>query len=121
MLRDILADLSKLNDEQLQALIGKEAKFKYYDASKPQGKAKISPVTEEEINKIVDFIKRCKSKEEAASYLNDKDQKLTISKLRAIAESIGVPLVSKKKPDIVKALVEMYPGARLQGEVIRSM
>ena len=119
ILRDILTDLNKLSDEQLQSLINKEAKFKYFDAAKTQEKGKKTSITEEKINVIVNFIKQCKSKEEAESYLNNKEQKLTVAKLQDIAKYIGVFLLSKKKPDIIKALVEMYPGARLQHEAIQ--
>lgn len=119
ILRDILTDLNKLSDEQLQSLINKEAKFKYFDAAKTQEKGKKTSITEEKINEIVNFIKQCKSKEEAESYLNNKEQKLTVAKLQDIAKYIGVFLLSKKKPDIIKALVEMYPGARLQHEAIQ--
>ena len=118
IIRGILTDLNSLSDEQLQALINKEAKFKYFDKTKPERKGKTPSITQEKIEEMVNFISKCKSIEEAQAYF--EEQKLKVSELNGIAAHQEIRLSSKMtKADIIKILVERLLGARLRYESIQ--
>ena len=117
ILRGILSELNSLSDEQLQALMNKEAKFKYFDENKPKEKVKAPSIAQANIEEIIDFVSKCKSTEEAKSYL--EKQKLTVAKLQDIAKHRDIPIKYKKKADTIDALVEILLGARLRYESIQ--
>ena len=114
ILRDILTELNRLSDEQLQALIDKEATFKYSGAKKVEKKTSIS---QERIDEITDFMSKCNSLEGAKLYIEER--KLTIPNLRDIAKHIDITLPSKNKEIVVNTFVEIVVGARLRFESIQ--
>jgi hypothetical protein len=116
LLRGILSDLNKLDDGQLQALINKEAKFKYIDNKPKSGKT--PSITQADIEEIKVFLNKCEDIEEAKSYFEGQ-KKFTVPKLQDIAKQIGAHSSSKKKADIIKSLLEVTVVARLRYESIQ--
>ena len=118
VLRDILSDLAKLNDEQLQHLLDKTAKFKYFDASEVT-KTKKNKVTIDEptMNTWKEQLFACKSKDEALQYVDGL--KLTGEGLKTFAKFLHCGLFgASRKAQIVTAIVNGTVMAKLNAEAI---
>lgn len=120
VLRDILSDLAKLDDEQLQHLLDKTAKFKYFDASevaKTKTKKNKATIDEPTMNTWKEQLFACKSKDEALQYV--KGLKLTNEGLKAFAAFLHCGLFGAgKKEQMVAAIVNGTVMSKLNAEAI---
>lgn len=120
VLRDILSDLAKLDDEKLQHLLDKTAKFKYFDASEmPPTKTKKNKVVIDgaAMNTWKEQLFACRSKDEALQYV--QGLKLTNDELKTFAAFLHCGLFrAGKKEQIIAAIVNGTVMAKLNSEAI---
>lgn len=117
VLRDILSDLAKLDDEKLQHLLDKTAKFKYFDASEVVKTKKNKVPDEPTMNTWREQLFACKSKDEALQYVDGL--KLTGEGLKTFARFLHCGLFgASKKAQIVTAIVNGTVMAKLNAEAI---
>lgn len=118
VLRDILSDLAKLDDEKLQHLLDKTAKFKYFDASEvvKTKKNKVS-IDEPTMNTWKEQLFACGGKEDALQYV--KGLKLTNEGLKTFAAFLHCGLFGAgNKEQIIAAIVNGTVMAKLNAEAI---
>ncbi|MBQ7263594.1 MAG: hypothetical protein IJR14_07715 [Synergistaceae bacterium] len=128
VLRGILADLGKLDDDQLKALLDGTAKFKYYaPGEKPQptkrsagGGSKKPALDEAKMAEWKDRLFACKTKDEAVEFVNGlkvDGRKLTADQLKKWADFLPVVLLGRNKAEKVLSLVEGTVMAKLRSAV----
>ena len=118
VLRDILSDLAKLDDEKLQHLLDKTAKFKYFDANEvvKTKKNKVS-IDEPTMNTWKEQLFACRGKEDALQYV--KGLKLTNDGLKTFAAFLHCGLFGAgNKEQIIAAIVNGTVMAKLNAEAI---
>jgi hypothetical protein len=115
VIRDILADVAKLSDEQLFALMAGKAKFRYFNQDEP--KTKVAKLGVEQMDEVIAFLKGRNNKEEGEKYVVER--KFTIADLKELLNHIGVRSSSKKKGDIIAILLQSTIGVRLEYESVQ--
>lgn len=123
VIRKILTDLSKLDDEQMQNLLSGSAKFKYFDPSEVKpAKTKKEPkpkavMDESTMSMWREQLFACQGKEEAIQYVESLP--LTVAKLKEFAKYLRCGLFGAgKKDQIIVAIVNGTVMSKLNAEAI---
>lgn len=123
VLRDILSELAKLDDAQMENLLNKTAKFKYFDPSevkptktKKEPKPKVV-MDEPTMTMWREQLLACKTKEDAIRYV--QGLKLTNEGLKTFAAFLHCGLFGAgKKEQMITAIVNGTVMAKLNAEAI---
>lgn len=123
VLRDILSELAKLDNAQMENLLNKTAKFKYFDPSevkptktKKEPKPKVV-MDEPTMTMWREQLLACKTKEDAIRYV--QGLKLTNEGLKTFAAFLHCGLFGAgKKEQMITAIVNGTVMAKLNAEAI---